>query len=268
MTPRKRRDRLNSIREIAAQLQQSDDLAAPDLTQSILARVDASRPFLDRRTRRMLWVGRGALVASVAAVVLMSALMQRFAPESVEIVARPAPLSTVVESVKTDATERLVVLREVVSGGPRLDAALNAEASSFDAMPSGGLLTLVTAASPVGAIDQRTEASSRVCVNGLCGPILPPVRAAQLVVPSSSGGATQAPPMALSAVKSSVALSVAFEPTRAPGRMRGEVTEPRSIVEARLAANATPSLGRRILLNELAPLGPSAAAGDCALAPK
>lgn len=266
MTPRKRRDRLNSIREIAAQLQQSDDLAAPDLTQSILARVDANRPFLDRQTRRMVWVGRGALVASVAAIVLTAALMQRFAPETVEIVARPAPLSNVVESVKSNATERLVVLREAVNSKPLVESGEVALESSFDAMPRGGLLTLVTPVAvslvgeePVPQLASRCE---------LCGPMLPPARAARLVTESRSVGAEQAPAMALSASRSSVTMAASFESPWTGSRVRlaGDA-DARSVTAARLAANATRVGSRRILLNELTPLGPGAAC-DSALAPK
>lgn len=264
MTPRKRRDRLNSIREIAAQLQQSDDLAAPDLTHSILARVDANRPFLDRHTRRMVWVGRGALVASVAAIVLTAALMQRFAPETVEIVARPAPLSNVVESVKIDAAERLVVLRDAVNSNQLVDTSEEALTSSVDAMPRGGLLTLIT---PVAVSLTREEPILRSHCE-LCGPMLPPVRAAQLVTTLSPVSAEQSPLMALAASKSSVTMSASFESSWSSSRV-GVVSERvnRSVAAARLAANATPHSGRRIMLNELTPLGAGAAC-ESALAPK
>lgn len=266
MTPRKRRDRLNSIREIAAQLQQSDDCVAPDLTQSILARVDAHRPFLDRHTRRMVWVGRGALVACVAAVVLTAALMQRFAPDAVEILARPAPLSNVVESVKTNATERLVGLREAVNSNPLVESGGIAIESSFDAMPRGGLLTLVSpvAVSLVG--EEPVPLMSSRCE--LCGPMLPPARAARLVMESRQAGAEQAPPMALSAARSSVTMPASFESPWTGSRVRLAADgDARSVTAARLAANTTPAASRRIMLNELTPLGPGAAC-ESALAPK
>ncbi len=174
MTPRKRRQRLDSIHEIADQLRQSAAVPAPDLTDSILDRVGVARPFLDRHTRRMLWVGRGALGLSVAAVGLGIALTHRWAPETVDMIAvsaAPAPFSSVVESVRHEAGERLTTLRVAV------DQAASAEAGNPSAA-TGGLLTLVASAAPI--VPDQTK--SACCT--FCGPMIPPAEAAK-IVPSS-----------------------------------------------------------------------------------
>lgn len=173
MTPRKRRQRLDSIHEIADQLRQSAGVPAPDLTDSILDRVGESRPFLDRRTRRMLWVGRGAIGLSVAVVGLGVALTHRWAPQTVDLVtaSAPAPLSSVVESVRHEAGERLVNLRVAV------DQAATVESGSNSA-PTGGLLTLVASAAPIAPARTKTACCT------ICGPMIPPAEAAK-IIPSS-----------------------------------------------------------------------------------
>ncbi|MCC6319989.1 MAG: hypothetical protein IT438_00955 [Phycisphaerales bacterium] len=114
MNPRVRRTRLNDIQQIAESLRQSDDVPAPDLTGSILDAVDAQRPFLSSRTRRLVIAGRFALGFAVVAVVGTIALTSRWAPAMFEFVQRPAPLSTVVDSVQSEAQVRLADLQRQV----------------------------------------------------------------------------------------------------------------------------------------------------------
>jgi hypothetical protein len=259
LTPRKRRQRLDSIHQIAGQLRQSCDVPAPDLTSSILAQVDATRPFLDGRTRRMLWGGRIALGLSVAAVGLGVALTHRWAPETIELVStRPAPLSNVVETVRSEAGVRLVEIRVAVDSAGRPVAA----GGSASSVPDGGLLTLVSSAAVTPA-----AVVTRPCT--FCGPMIPPAEAARRVPAVAIRPALEVTPaLANSAVTPRFAL-LAFR-----ARLTGEA-------DAASHANASPaggsgwvsasiSAGRpvsRLVLDELAPLGAGPSA-ESALAPK
>lgn len=148
MNSRGRRQRLDHIREIADSLRQSaGDQSAPDLTGSILDRVDAQRPFLSRGTRRWIILGRYGLGFTVAATVLGIALVNRWAPGAVELAARPAPLSTVVETVQTGATVTLADLRQTVETVANASSAREPGASG-----SASLFTLVASApQPAGS---------------------------------------------------------------------------------------------------------------------
>lgn len=273
MTRRGRRQRLDSLHEIAEQLRQSAAVPAPDLTDSILDRVHARREFLDRPTRGMLWVGRAAIGGSVAMVVLTVALIQRWAPGSLDLVARPAPLSTVVETVKSEATGRLGELRLAVD-----QAVASTGASQEQPGTAGGLLSLVSIAAP------PSDHASR-CV--FCGPVMPPAAAARLAPvhaapdqhssarPARLGskalaGGTAGGPN-LPADRSSLSgLSVRarfgttsailgpFALDASAGPVHGRVDADRGLCRPVL---------RTLSLNELAPLGAGGPA-DSALAPK
>ena len=121
-----RRDRRNKLSEIAsvASALRSDAASqgeTPDLTSSILSRVDAQRPFLDRATRRAIWIGRFGLGASVAMVVLSVCLAWRLFPERMDLSHQPSPLSAVVDTVGTHATTQLVSLRQSIDSVGQTD---------------------------------------------------------------------------------------------------------------------------------------------------
>lgn len=240
MTPRKRRQRLDSIHQIAEQLRQSADVPAPDLTSSILAQVDAQRPFLDRRTRRMLWAGRAALGLSVALVALGVALTHRWAPEAVEVVSRPAPLSNVVETVRTEATERLGDLRNAVA--ETVVAAAPSGRSGGD--QGSGLLALVAGAGSADSVHAG-------CL--FCGPVLPPAEAARRAPAPSA---------------STIALSPAETSRLGAHRVwLGAMQSPLPPAPPARARAALFSEGRRSGLEDLGPLGAGPLA-DSPLAPK
>jgi hypothetical protein len=101
MNPRNRRARLDDIRRVAFEMR-DNPIVAPDLTSSILDRVDAERPFLAPSVRRKLpWIriGVGACVVLAA---LSVALTYRWAPKTVQALAQqPAPISDVVQCVQS-----------------------------------------------------------------------------------------------------------------------------------------------------------------------
>lgn len=163
MTPRGRKQRLNEIREIADSLRQSRDVDVPDLTASILDAVDAERPFLSRRTRRMVIAGRFALGLSIVGVVAFIAVAHRLAPSSLEFSPQPAPLSAVVEKVQNEAQVKLADLQRQV----RSVAALSDDSSS----PTHVLYTLV---SPGGGSGQAMTGPAT-----MVGPTQPPSEAVQ-----------------------------------------------------------------------------------------
>jgi hypothetical protein len=259
LTPRKRRQRLDSIQQIAEQLRQSADVPAPDLTSSILNRVDATRPFLDGRTRRMLWVGRIALGVSVATVGLGIALTHRWAPDTVDLVSsRPAPLSNVVETVRTEAGVRLVEFRVAVDSASQPDAASGSAAQS----PSGGLLALVTSAAPTPA-----SASSKPCT--ICGPMIPPSEAARRVPAATLTAAIETSPVAPSTTEVPAPRITWLTARVRLGGSGGLGAGGTGGIGLASAANVGSATDRttRLVLDELAPLGVGPSA-DSALAPK
>lgn len=263
MTPRKRRERLGSIHEIADRLRQSADVAAPDLTNAILSQVHANRAFLDRRTRRLLWVGRAAIGVTVATVVLSTALLHRWSPGTFEVASRPAPLSSVLESVKSEASERLVGLRQAV------DAAVPpTPVGTDDHAGQGGLLSLVSMAAPARA------ASVRPCA--FCGPVIPPAQAARTVpasVEASEAPRTLASTKLSSPSSNSGAAMFAIAPVSGRFGVRMRFGDSAAASAAGTPGDRQPgvpaggSVLRTISLNELAPLAATGSA-DSALAPK
>jgi hypothetical protein len=253
LTPRKRRQRLDSISVIAAQLRQSNDVLAPDLTSSILDQVDATRPFLDGRTRGMLWVGRIAIGCSVAMVGLGIALTHRWAPEAVDIVmSRPAPLSNVVETVKFEAGERLTELRVAV------DSASQPSTSAATAsVGTGGLLALVSSATPVAA----ASGSGKPCT--FCGPMIPPAMAARLAPAPGSLASTDGP----GAVNDGLTAGSGSAWISARLRLAGLASSADGQSPTTVRVGLPVEQPGRLVLDELTPLGIGSSA-DSALAPK
>lgn len=117
-----RRDRLRDIQEVMNSLRRP--VEAPDLTGSILARVEQERPFVDPRTQRLVWVSRAGFAASVAIVALGIALMHRAAPGLLRLASRPQPLSDVVSTAETEVTAGLQSIRSTIAAAAsRPDAA-------------------------------------------------------------------------------------------------------------------------------------------------
>jgi hypothetical protein len=160
VTPRGRLQRLNDIRQIADSLRESGaDAGAPDLTGSILDRVDAERPFLSGRTRRMVIAGRYGIGAAVLVMVLGVAVAHRMYPDIGSFDRKSSPLSSVVESVRHEAVEQIAGIRQTVPGA------------------SSALMTLVVANSPAPAQPQSVTCT-------MVGPTMTPVEAARQAAPS------------------------------------------------------------------------------------
>lgn len=174
MNPRDRRHKLHEIRSVARELKATAPAAGevPDLTDAILGRVDAERPFLDSSTRRCLWVGRAAIVATVGVMALSAFLMYRFAPRAVELTPQPAPLTAVVESAEARVQQQVVSVQQSLSGAPQ---------------------TLAEFVPRLGESDTLGKNQARQCIR-LVGPTMPPSVAAvreddlQITLCSPSGG--------------------------------------------------------------------------------
>jgi hypothetical protein len=80
-----------------------ESVDAPDLTGSIMARVEARRPFLPNRQRRMVSAGRLAAAACVLIAVSGVALTRRWWPGALDLVTRERPVSAVVDAGRADA---------------------------------------------------------------------------------------------------------------------------------------------------------------------
>ena len=107
-----RRDRLNDLHRINDALR--SDARSPDLSASILARVDAERGFVCRRGRALVWAGRAGAATTVALVALGLALAYRANPGSLDLASRATPASDVIDSVSARAAAQLVQIRGAV----------------------------------------------------------------------------------------------------------------------------------------------------------
>ena len=177
MNPRDRRHKLNDIRSVARELRSTAPAASevPDLTNAILGRVDAEKPFLNASTRRCLWVGRAAIGATVALVAVSGFMMYRFAPKVMEPVAKPAPLSAVLDGVQSTASERVVAVQQRILEAPR-------ELAEF--VPP--IEPLISGSAVAGGTQATMSDPGRVLTIGggsggltLVGPMIPPAEAAR-----------------------------------------------------------------------------------------
>lgn len=138
MNPRKRRIVPDDMMKIGSSLRDGPG-DAPDLTGSILDRVAQHTPFVCARTCRWVRVTRISLGVLAAACVLAIALTHRYAPGSLDLVSRPAPLSSVVQSVATQASARFGTLRETLdSAADRVHAQGFITAVSAEALGGSG----------------------------------------------------------------------------------------------------------------------------------
>lgn len=80
-----------------------EPIEAPDLTSRIMGEVSRRRGFLPESLRKMVRIGRLAVAACVLLTLLGVALLHRFAPDSVSLVERPAPVSNVVNNGAQEA---------------------------------------------------------------------------------------------------------------------------------------------------------------------
>lgn len=81
-----------------------EPVESPDLTDSIMTEVGRRRGFLPERLRNMVKAGRLAAAACILVVFLGVALLHRYAPDTVSVVERPAPVSRVLSSGAQDAS--------------------------------------------------------------------------------------------------------------------------------------------------------------------
>jgi hypothetical protein len=130
-----RRARLDEIQRIAEAFR--EPVETPDFSSSILARVDSQRCFLSSQGRALVWAGRGAAALTIVLVVLGFTLAARHAPETVQaIAAQPAPVSGVISTVSTQASEQLTALKfslePNVGGGTPITSILQTVAPSSD----------------------------------------------------------------------------------------------------------------------------------------
>lgn len=95
-----------------------DPVAAPDLTERVLARVDRRRRFASRRVRRLVRGGRLTAVACLLAVVLGVVVIERIAPGALRLAPRSRPISAVVEAGRADAERGARLLADATAPAP------------------------------------------------------------------------------------------------------------------------------------------------------
>jgi len=108
---RRRRARLEDIGQV---MRAAGVPEAPDLTQSILDRVEDARPFAPPAIRHLVVAMRLALVCGAALVSLAVVLLHRAAPGARVIAQDPAPLTAVVQTASSGASVGLSSLRETL----------------------------------------------------------------------------------------------------------------------------------------------------------
>lgn len=156
MTNRGRRARLEDIQRIADALR--EPVEAPDLASSILARVDSQRCFLNDQGRALLWAGRAVAAFVVVLVVAGFVLINRAAPQALQVAAQPAPVSEVINVVSTQASQQIIALRGSFEPDRAQSAPLTAILSSV--APANELAEPITAALHAVRFVGPPEASS------------------------------------------------------------------------------------------------------------
>lgn len=111
-----RAEELAGIRRAINRLR--EPVAAPDLTERVLARVGRRRGFLSRRVRRLVRGGRLTAVACLLAVVLGVVVIERIAPGALRLTPRSRPISAVVEAGRADAERSVRLLTGADATGP------------------------------------------------------------------------------------------------------------------------------------------------------
>lgn len=90
-----------------------EPVRAPDLSRSILAKVDRRTPLLTRRGVRHLRLGRGAAAAALVALIAGAFVMQRLNPRIVEIASdEPRPLASLRSTMSLDAADAVNTLQQ------------------------------------------------------------------------------------------------------------------------------------------------------------
>ncbi len=106
-----RRHRLASLHDISESMR--EPVETPDLTAQILHRVDSRRAFLDRQSRRKLWITRGSIGLATVAIAGAVAGVIRLAPGTFVPVG-PAPLTEVVTAAESRTASGFATLRETI----------------------------------------------------------------------------------------------------------------------------------------------------------
>lgn len=115
---RKKLDEIAAIAEITGSLRESGAGDVPDLTDSILSKVNERRAFTDRGVRRRVWATRAMIGGSVAFVALGIALAHRAMPGELELTPRPEPLSAVIMGVSSEATTQFQKIQTSIAEAP------------------------------------------------------------------------------------------------------------------------------------------------------
>lgn len=90
------RGRLAETEKILADL--ARPMRSPDLTDSILDQVDARKPFVAKRTRRFVTVGRLAAAAAVLLITGVGVLVEHARPGSLRFSHEPTPITSMVHA--------------------------------------------------------------------------------------------------------------------------------------------------------------------------
>jgi hypothetical protein len=140
---RERQSRLSDIHDIAGSLRAGAPSEMPDLTASILARVDEQRPFLCRGARRWLVGLRYAACGILALGSLATVLAWRYWPERTSVVARETPVSNVLACVGCQTAEQIVELKSTIR-----DVSVVEPANLLAACSTGGMVASLPCYTP------------------------------------------------------------------------------------------------------------------------
>lgn len=97
-------DEVNDVRGIVHSMRLRPD-ETPDMTASVLARLDGERGFVPARVRRRIKAGRIAAAACLLLGLLGVAIGQRVAPDRFRLQAEPTPVADLTDAVRQDSAE-------------------------------------------------------------------------------------------------------------------------------------------------------------------
>jgi hypothetical protein len=104
--------RLGKLHEIHGVMESMrEPVQAPDLTDAILSRVEAERPFTDAGERRWIWAGRASVAAGILMLLGAVFVLHTLAPRSTTWANRPAPLSAVIDSAENEVGAGYLTIR-------------------------------------------------------------------------------------------------------------------------------------------------------------
>ncbi len=156
--------KLGKLHEIQGVMQSlRSPLETPDLTDAILSRVGAERPFTDPTERRWVWAGRASVAAGILMLLGAVFLLHAMAPNSTTWANRAAPLSSVIDNCEAEVGESYVNIRARIASVNTIVPTVEVPAvcqAGGGASGVGGCWASPLLTTPSAGLSEATAASS------------------------------------------------------------------------------------------------------------